>query len=113
MSSLQYINEEGAGQKHSDACHYSQCVVLGNIVKCSGQGGWDTEGNLDVNDWKGQIDLAFENVDRVLRAAGLRGWEDLSITTLTVSDVANDVRSTLSEAIKPTSSIIFSTSSTS
>ncbi|KAK5737918.1 hypothetical protein LTR17_006358 [Elasticomyces elasticus] len=77
MSALQYINEEGAGQKHSDACHYSQCVILGNIVKCSGQGGWDTEGNLDVNDWKGQIDLAFENVDRVLRAAGLRGWEDV------------------------------------
>lgn len=77
MSSLQYINEKGAGQKHSDQCHYSQCVILGDIVKCSGQGGWDNEGNLDGEDWKGQIDNAFDNVDRVLQAAGLRGWEDV------------------------------------
>ncbi|KAI9162700.1 YjgF-like protein [Paramyrothecium foliicola] len=76
MSSIQYYNEEGAGQKHSDACHYSQAVILGQIVKCAGQGGWDTTGKLDVGDLKGQIDLAFENVDRVLQTVGLRGWED-------------------------------------
>jgi len=36
MSSLQYINEKRAGEKHSDACHYSQCVILGDTVKCAG-----------------------------------------------------------------------------
>lgn len=77
MSSLSYINEKGAGQKHSDLCHYSQAVVLGNIVKCSGQGGWDQTGALDVDNIPGQVDLAFQNVDRVLQAAGLRGWEDV------------------------------------
>ncbi|KAF4956403.1 hypothetical protein FSARC_11606 [Fusarium sarcochroum] len=77
MSSLQYYNDPGAGQKHSDLCHYSQAVVIGNNVKCSGQGGWDSEGNLDANDLNHQIDLAFENVDRVLQSAGLRGWEDV------------------------------------
>ncbi|KAH7145379.1 Endoribonuclease L-PSP/chorismate mutase-like protein [Dactylonectria estremocensis] len=77
MSSLQYYNESGAGQKHSDLCHYSQAVVLGDIVKCSGQGGWDNTGKLDANDVKGQVDLAFENVDRVLQTVGLRGWEDV------------------------------------
>ncbi|KAJ5682933.1 hypothetical protein N7462_006098 [Penicillium macrosclerotiorum] len=77
MSSLTYINEEGVGQKHSDLCHYSQAVILGNIVKCSGQGGWDNAGVLDANNIPGQVDLAFENVDRVLQAAGLRGWEDV------------------------------------
>ncbi|KAJ5861342.1 uncharacterized protein N7529_008652 [Penicillium soppii] len=77
MSALIYINEEGAGQKHSDLCHYSQAVILGNVVKCAGQGGWTESGDLDANDITGQVDLAFANVDKVLRATGLRGWEDV------------------------------------
>lgn len=77
MSSLKYINDEGAGQKHSDLAHYSQVVVIGNIAKLSGQGGWDKTGELDQYDWKQQIDNAFDNIDRVLQAAGFRGWEDV------------------------------------
>lgn len=77
MSSLTYINEPGAGQKHSDLCHYSQAVILGNVVKLSGQGGWDQTGALDADDIAGQVDLAFRNVDRVLQTSGLRGWEDV------------------------------------
>lgn len=77
MSDLKYINEPGAGEKHSDLGHYSQAVVIGNIAKLSGQGGWDNQGNLEQYDAHQQIDNAFDNVDRVLRAAGLRGWEDV------------------------------------
>lgn len=79
MSSLTYVNEPGAGQKHSDLGHYSQAVIIGKIAKLSGQGGWDNDGNLDQYDWKQQIKNAFENVDRVLKAAGFRGWEDVSV----------------------------------
>ena len=79
MSILTYVNEQGAGQKHSDLGHYSQAVIVGNIAKLSGQGGWDNDGNLDQYDWQLQIKNAFENVDRVLQAAGFRGWEDVSI----------------------------------
>ncbi|KAJ5671343.1 YjgF-like protein [Penicillium longicatenatum] len=79
MSSLTYTNEKGAGQKHSDLCLYSQAVVIHgtNIVKCSGQGGWPNSGELNANDVNRQVELAFENVDRVLQAVGLRGWEDV------------------------------------
>lgn len=79
MSSLNFINEKGAGQKHSDLYHYSQVVRIPGtpIIKAAGQGGWTETGALDSNDMKGQIDLAFQNVDNVLRAAGLRGWEDV------------------------------------
>lgn len=77
MSSQLYVNEKGAGEKHSDVGHYSQAVILGDIVKCAGQGGWDNEGNLEQYDERTQIDNAFDNVDRVLQAAGLRGWEDV------------------------------------
>ncbi|GAB7328854.1 hypothetical protein MBLNU13_g00732t1 [Cladosporium sp. NU13] len=89
MSSLTYINEHGAGQKHSDLGHYSQAVVIGNIAKLSGQGGWDNDGNLDQYDWKQQIDNAFENVDRVLRAAGFRGWEDVYLLRSYQLDIDN------------------------
>ncbi|GAA5970189.1 hypothetical protein JCM8115_000769 [Rhodotorula mucilaginosa] len=78
MSELEYINGPGAGQTWSDLGHYSQAVFLpGNVVKCSGQGGCDEQGNLAGIEWKEQIDKAFENVDRLLQAAGLRGWEDV------------------------------------
>jgi len=90
MSSLTYVNEQGAGQKHSDLGHYSQAVVLGNIAKLSGQGGWDNDGNLDQYDWKQQIKNAFENVDRVLRAAGFRGWEDVSVADISYKSNAPD-----------------------
>lgn len=48
-----------------------------DIMKCAGQGGWTNAGDLDANDVKGQVNLAFENVGRVLRASGLLGWEDV------------------------------------
>jgi hypothetical protein len=87
MSDLKYINEPGAGEKHSDLGHYSQAVVIGNIAKLSGQGGWDNEGNLEQYDAHQQIDNAFDNVDRVLRAAGLRGWEDVRFWRLFLVEI--------------------------
>ncbi|RAL07050.1 YjgF-like protein [Aspergillus homomorphus CBS 101889] len=78
MASLTYVNEDGAGQKYSDLCHYSQPVLLpGKIVKYAGQGGWTNSGSLDASDTRKQIDLAFGNVDRVLQTAGIKGWEDV------------------------------------
>ncbi|CAE6437690.1 unnamed protein product [Rhizoctonia solani] len=77
MSSLQYNDYEGAGQAIGNLCHYSQTVIIGDIVKASGQGGWDANGKTDSNDARGQVDLAFENVEKALCAAGLRGWEDV------------------------------------
>ncbi|KAG8757094.1 hypothetical protein FRC11_004811, partial [Ceratobasidium sp. 423] len=77
MTSLRYINYGGAGQVISDECHYSQAVIIGDIVKLSGQGGWDENGKTDPNNPKGQVDLAFDNIEKALRAAGLRGLEDV------------------------------------
>jgi enamine deaminase RidA (YjgF/YER057c/UK114 family) len=77
MSSLTYINEPGAGQKHRELKHYSQAVIIGNIAKLSSQGGWDSEGSLDQHNWKAQIQNAFDNIDRVLEAAGFRDCKDV------------------------------------
>ncbi|KAM0322854.1 hypothetical protein ACHAQA_009195 [Verticillium albo-atrum] len=77
MSQLQYFSYEGFGTRSRRETHYSQAVRVGNTIKCSGQGGWDDEGTLDVNDTAGQIQRAFANVEKNLRDAGARGWEDV------------------------------------
>jgi enamine deaminase RidA (YjgF/YER057c/UK114 family) len=55
-------------ESKSEAFHYSQVVKVGNVVKTSGQGGWDAEGNVASSPLK-QVELALENVDKALKAA--------------------------------------------
>lgn len=76
MSSLKYYNDAGAGEERNRLYHYSQAVVVGDIVKIAGQGGWTPENELDANDMDNQIELAFKNVERVLATVDL-GWEDV------------------------------------
>ena len=75
MSNQKYFCYEGVGVTNNRLYSYSQAVKVGNIIKCSGQGGWDNEGNIDEKDLKGQIDLAFKNVEKNLKDAGGKGWE--------------------------------------
>lgn len=81
MSSLQYFNAPGAGTKLSDGWGYSQSVIVDNVVKLSGQGGWDAEGNLKPvreEDYELEAKNVFENVERELAAAGLEGgWANV------------------------------------
>ncbi|KAL1641698.1 hypothetical protein SLS61_010009 [Didymella pomorum] len=89
MSSLKYNNPPGAATTYGDMCHYSQTVDLGNgMIKCAGQGGWDSEsGALDANDSTKQVQLAIENVDKILKAIGLRGWEDVYLIRTYHTDI--------------------------
>lgn len=101
MSSLKYNNPPGASTRFGELCHYSQTVDLGNgTIKCAGQGGWEPEsGDIDANDSTKQVQLAIENVDLVLRAAGLRGWEDVYL----LRSYHTDIRTTwdpIVEALK-------------
>lgn len=77
MSSLKYIVPHGVSEEYSIENHYSQAVDLGNgFFKISGQGGWDVVGSIPQN-YRDEVELAIKNVDIVLKAAGLRGWEDV------------------------------------
>lgn len=78
MATFEYYNHPGTGEKLSNGFNYSQAVKLPNgTVKLSGQGGWDVEtGKLDANDEKGQIELAFVNIENHLKHFGL-GWDDV------------------------------------
>ena len=81
MASLQYYNDPGAGQMQADNYHYSQAVRIPGtgLVKCAGQGGWQAHdaNALDENDSEGQVERAFKNVENVLQAAGLQGWQNV------------------------------------
>ncbi|KAH6687425.1 Endoribonuclease L-PSP/chorismate mutase-like protein [Plectosphaerella plurivora] len=78
MSGLQYYCYDGVGVTNNRLYSYSQAVRVGNIVKCSGQGGWDDDGNIDEKDLKGQIELAFKNVEKNLKDAGAAGgWDSV------------------------------------
>ncbi|KAM0354204.1 hypothetical protein ACHAPU_001240 [Fusarium lateritium] len=77
MASFNYITPPGFFEVLSNANHYSQAVDLGNgIFKISGQGGCNAKGEFP-SDIKQEVEQTIQNVDHVLKAAGLRGWEDV------------------------------------
>lgn len=50
---------------------YSQAIVVGNFVYCSGQVGIDpTSGQIEADDVQGQTTQAIHNLRAVLKAAG-------------------------------------------
>ncbi|KAL1800330.1 hypothetical protein ACET3X_000672 [Alternaria dauci] len=54
-------------ESKSEAFHYSQAVRVGNIVRISGQGGWDAEGNM-APDARTQVELALRNIEMALQS---------------------------------------------
>ncbi|KAM0199494.1 hypothetical protein ACHAPQ_005293 [Fusarium lateritium] len=77
MTSFKYITPPGFFEFLSDTNHYSQAVDLGNgFFKISGQGGLNEKGEIP-SDLKQEVDQTIQNVDTMLKAAGLRGWEDV------------------------------------
>ncbi|KAL4895060.1 YjgF-like protein [Aspergillus ambiguus] len=76
MSAFQFFNYPGT-EANSESFHYSQAVKIGQTVKTSGQGGWDTDGNV-VADVEKQVALAFENVEKALKSADSRlSWQNV------------------------------------
>ncbi|WXC56552.1 hypothetical protein SNK03_002485 [Fusarium graminearum] len=78
MASFKYIPPSNDFLKViSDANHYEQAVDLCNgFYKISGQGGFTDKGEMP-SDVKDEVEQAVQNVEDVLKAAGLRGWEDV------------------------------------
>ncbi|OAL56446.1 endoribonuclease L-PSP [Pyrenochaeta sp. DS3sAY3a] len=66
MAQAQFFNYPDT-ELNAENYHYSQAVKLGNTVKTSGQGGWDENGKITSN-LEDQIELAFANVEKALKA---------------------------------------------
>ncbi|KAF2276810.1 YjgF-like protein [Westerdykella ornata] len=77
MSHLQYFSYEGFGDRVRKDTHYSQAVRIGDVVKISGQGGWDRITEKIPTDIEKQVAQAFDNVEHTLQKAGSKGWEQV------------------------------------
>jgi len=64
MSSLNYVDDPApAASKFVKPFNYSSSVTLpGGIIKCSGQGGWSADGDIEdvAEDYGAQVKRAFE-----------------------------------------------------
>lgn len=75
MPEIEFFITPGFGEKARKALHYNQALRIGDRVEISGQGGWDDDVRFpDVLD--DEIVRAFDNVERVLAAAGAT-WRDV------------------------------------
>lgn len=72
---VEFFVTPGAGAKLHGMLHYSQAVRYGDVVEISGQGGWDDDVVI-AGDLEAEIVQAFDNVERVLAAAGAT-WRDV------------------------------------
>ncbi|ESZ98085.1 hypothetical protein SBOR_1541 [Sclerotinia borealis F-4128] len=77
MSHLNYFSYEGYGQRSKQDLWYSQAVRVGDVIECSGQGGWDRSTEAMNSDIVAQIEQAFDNVEQTLQTSGSRGWQDV------------------------------------
>lgn len=75
MAEIEFFVTPGVGEKMRAERHYSQAVRIGDRVEISGQGGWDDELNFPES-LEAEIVQAFDNVERVLAAAGA-SWSDV------------------------------------
>lgn len=76
MATLQFFNYPGT-EANSESFHYSQAVKIGTMVKTSGQGGWDSSGDITPDSEK-QVAIAFENVEKALKEVDPRlSWENV------------------------------------
>lgn len=74
-SKIQFFVTPGFGETALAERHYQQAVRIGDRVEISGQGGWDADLNFPET-LEGEIVAAFDNVERVLAAAGA-SWPDV------------------------------------
>lgn len=72
----QFFNYPGT-ETNAEDYHYSQAVKIGNIVRTSGQGGWDADGKI-TPDLNKEIKTAFGNVLKAIQAVDSRlGFDNI------------------------------------
>ncbi|MGE2732754.1 Rid family hydrolase [Mycolicibacterium vaccae] len=90
MSATTFYAPPGYGEEFLASRRYSQAVRVGDRVETSGQGGWDDELNFPES-LEDEIVAAFDNVERVLAAAGA-GWHDvIAVYSYHVPDTVDSI----------------------
>lgn len=81
---MKYVTAQGAPQPIGP---YSQAVISGGLVFCSGQIGLDASGSLVQDDLGAQARQALENLTQVLRTAGSE-WSRVARVEVFMTDLA-------------------------
>ncbi|KAF5629961.1 flavin depend monooxygenase [Fusarium tjaetaba] len=102
MSQLKNYTYEGVGEFLTNFLNYAQAVRVGDQLQLSGQGGcFIKDGDLVFAETQlEQIDLAFENVDKALKAAGGKGWEQVFRVNSYHTEITPEVGQRMAENYK-------------
>ena len=99
MSQLGFFDYKGYGEYISNLNNYRQAVRIptnATLIKISGQGGWDPEtGDVEpatsAEALERQVEQAFANVDRTVRAAGGKnGWDDVYLARVYFVEIRDE-----------------------
>lgn len=89
MQEIKHIKVDGAIGEMQESYGYIAAVQIGNIIKISGQGGWDKNCNFIHKELKDEIKQALDNVAFVLERAG-SGWKNVYSVTSYFTDKITD-----------------------
>ncbi|KAG7412831.1 hypothetical protein Forpe1208_v009413 [Fusarium oxysporum f. sp. rapae] len=99
MSQLKNYTYEGVGEFLSNFLNYAQAVRVGDQLQLSGC--FIKDGDLVFAETQlEQIDLAFENVDKALKAAGGKGWEQVFRVNSYHTEITPEVGQRMAENYK-------------
>lgn len=76
MEQIQYFAPKGAGEIAYNALYYASVLKIGNVITISGQGGWDDNFEITAKTLEEEIEIACNNVEAMLSAAGAT-WDDV------------------------------------
>lgn len=76
MEQIQYFAPKGAGETAYNALYYASVLKIGNVITISGQGGWDDNFEITAKTLEEEIEIACNNVEAMLSAAGAT-WDDV------------------------------------
>ncbi len=100
MSSVKHISVSGAiGEMHSK-WGYTAAVRVGNVIKISGQGGWDRDFNFPHKKLEDEVKQALDNVAFVLETAGSSWKRVYSVTSYFVDKLTEDNQQVLVKHFK-------------
>ncbi|WP_082942603.1 MULTISPECIES: Rid family hydrolase [unclassified Helicobacter] len=98
---VQYITLSGKIGEMQNHHGYNGAVIINdNIIKISGQGGWNREFDFPHEKLEDEINQAFENVAFVLESAGSDWSRVYSVTTYFTGKITEEINQTMAKQFK-------------
>ena len=91
MQQLNFIKVGGGIGKMQEHYGHTAAVQIDNIIKISGQGGWDKDFNFPHKELKNEIKQALDNVAFVLETAGSSWAKVYSVTSYFTDKITDEM----------------------